>query len=180
MTVVTPSRRVEPARGRWRTNTRMRHASPVRIRRCVTSLTRERFIVRRIDVTITADGPVVRNPEICVIENCTKPCLGHPRRMAGNARRWIIRRHVIGHGGPVGLGVHIVRLVATIAIRRRIAGRVVAAEVTVGTGIDHRPDRAGNRRARRHHVRTLQGKARRAVIKLSIRPEHRVVAGRAE
>jgi hypothetical protein len=133
----------------------MRHARPVRGRRRVTSLTRERFIVRRIDVTITADGPVVRNPEIRVIENCTKPRLGDPRRMAGNARCRIIRRDVIRNCGAISLRVRVVGLMAAIAIRRRITRRVVAPQMAIRTSVDHRPDRSRNRRARREHVRTL-------------------------
>lgn len=69
---------------------------------------------------------------------------------------------------------------AAVAIRRRITRRVVAAQVAVRARIDHRPDGTGDGRARRQHVRTLQREACRAVVKLSIRPEQSVMAGRTE
>jgi len=152
----------------------------MRIRRRMTNLTRKRFIIRRIGVTVTANGPVVRNPEVGMVEYRPQPGGGHVGRVAAYACCRIIRRDVIGNGGAIILRVREVRLVAAVAIRGRVTGGVVAAQVAVGTRIDHRSNRARNRRARRYHVRTLQGKARRAVIKLSIRPEHRVMAGRAE
>jgi len=130
-------------------------------------------------MTITADRPLVRNPEIRVIENCAKPRGGHVSRVAAYARCRIIRRDVIGHRGPVGRCVRIVRLVATIAIRRRIARRVIPSYVAVRASIHHSADRARHRRARRQHVRSLQGEARRAVVKLPVGPQQRVVARRA-
>ena len=70
--------------------------------------------------------------------------------------------------GAIVLRVRVVGLVAAVAIRRRVAAGIVSAQVAVGTGIDHRPNRARNRRTRRYHVRTLQREARRAVVKLSV------------
>ena len=68
---------------------------------------------------------------------------------------------------------------AAVAVRGRIARSVVAADMAVRASIDHRPDRAGNRGARRQHVRTLQREPRRRVVKLPIGPKNRVVARRA-
>jgi hypothetical protein len=64
----------------------MRHAGPVRSRHRVTSLTRELFIVRRSDVTITADGPVVRNPEVGMVKYRPQPGRGYIGSAAGRAR----------------------------------------------------------------------------------------------
>ena len=50
--------------------------------------------------------------------------------------------------------------------------------MAIRTSIDHRPNRARNSRARWQHMWTLEWEPRRAVIKLSIRPKNRVVAGR--
>lgn len=100
--------------------------------------------------------------------------------MAAYARCRVRRGYVIRHGRAIGLRIGVVRLVAAVAIRCRITRRVVAAQVAVRTSVDHRADRACNRRPRRQHVRPLQRKARRAVIKLAVRPEQRVMAGRAE
>ena len=65
-----------------------------------------------------------------------------------------------------------------VAIRRWIARVVVAADVAVHAGVDHGTNRPGHRRAWRDHVRTLQREARGAVVKLTVGPEKRVVAGR--
>lgn len=136
----------------------------------------EHGVVRGINMAIRATGTIMRNPEIGVIEHRAKPCLGHPRGVAGRARRRIRSRHVIRNVTPVGLRICVIRLMAAVTIRCRIAGGVVAAEVAVGASIDHGPDCAGHSRARRQHVRPLQGKACGAVVKFSVRPKKRVVA----
>src|SRR5260370_24855837 len=87
---------------------------------------------------------------------------------------------MIRNGGAIILSVREVGLMAAVAIRGRVTGGVVAAQVAVGTSIDNRPDRAGYSRTRGCHMRTLQREAGRGVVKFSIRPEHRVMAGRAE
>jgi len=122
----------------------------------------------------------VRNPEISMAENCAQPGLRNPRRMAGGAGRGVGRSDVIWHVCAVRLSIREVRLMATVAISRRIAGRVVAADVAVGAGIDHRPDGAGDGGARREHMRALKREARSAVVKLSIGPQQSVVAARTE
>ena len=83
---------------------------------------------------------------------------------------------MIRHVTSIGLRIRVIRLMATVAIRGRIACAVIAAEMAVRAGIHHGPDGAGHGRARRQHMRPLQGKARSAVVKLSVRPEQGVVA----
>ena len=65
---------------------------------------------------------------------------------------------------------------AAVAIRGWIAGRIVAADMAVRAGINHRPNRARNGGAGRKHMGSLQRKPSRRVIKFSIRPENRVMA----
>lgn len=137
---------------------------------------REHRVVRRINVAIRAGGTIVRNPEIGVIEHRAEPRLSHPRRMARGASRRVGRRHVIRHSASIGLRIRVIRLMAAVTIRGRIACAVIASEMAVRAGIDHGPDGAGHGRARWQHMRPLQGKARSAVVKLSVRPEHGVVA----
>ena len=83
---------------------------------------------------------------------------------------------MIRHIASIGLRIRVVRLMATVAIRGRIACAVIAAQMAVRARIDHGPDGAGHRRARWQHVRPLQCKARGAVVKLSVGPQQRVVA----
>ena len=96
--------------------------------------------------------------------------------MAGSARRRIVRGNVIRHGRSVGLRIGEVALVTAVAVCGWESRRVVPADVAVRACVDHRPDCAGNRSARRQHVRTLQRESGCAVVELSIRPENRVVA----
>lgn len=121
----------------------------------------------------------MRNHEIGVIEDCAEPSCCHPRRMATHAGRRVVRRDVIRYRGPIILRIRVVRLVAAVAICRRIARRVIPADVAIGAGIYHRTNRACNRGPRRQHVRSLKREACCAVVKLSIRPGNRVMAGRA-
>jgi len=141
-------------------------------------LARELLIVARNGVAITAHGSVVRNPEGGVGENRAQPGRRHISGVTGNTGCRIIRRNVIRHARGVSLGIRIIRLMAAVAVRRRIARRVVPADVAVRASVDHRPNRTRDRRARRQHVRTLQREARCGVVKLSIRPENGVVARR--
>jgi len=115
-----------------------------------------------------------------MVEYRPQPGGGHISRVAAYASCRIGRRHMIRNRSAISLRVCEVGLMAAIAIRCRVTGSVVAAQVAVGTRIDHRPNRARNRCTRRQHMRTLQREPRRAVVELSIRPEHRVVTGRAE
>ena len=133
-------------------------------------------IIGRSNMAIGAARTVVRNPEIGMVEDRTQPGGGHPGRVAGDAGGWIIRRDVIRHVGAISLSVYEIRLVAAVAVRGWVPGRIVAADMAVRAGIDHRPNRARNRGAGRKHMGPLQGKPGRAVIKCSIRPENRVVA----
>ena len=139
-------------------------------------------VVRRINVAIGADRRCtqrwVRKPEEGMVENGARPSRGHVGRVAGNAGCRIQSSHMIGHARSIRLCIRIIALMAAVAVGGRIAGRVVAAAVAVRASIHHRPDRAGNRRARRQHVRALQREACRRVVKLSIRPKNRVVARR--
>ena len=133
-------------------------------------------IIRRINMAIRTARTVVRNPEVSMVEDRTQPGGGHPGRVAGEAGGRIIRRDVIRHAGAISLSVYEIRLMAAVAIRGWVAGRIVAADVAVLAGIDHRPNRARNGGAGRKHMGSLQRKPRRGVIKLSIRPENRVMA----
>ena len=134
-------------------------------------------IIGRINMAIGTARTVVRNPEVGMVENGTQPGGGHPGRMAGNTCRRIISRHVIGHGRSIRLCIRIIALMAAVAIRGRIARRIIAADMAVRASIDHRPNRARNGAARRKHMGSLQRKPSRAVIKCAIRPENRVMAG---
>jgi len=98
--------------------------------------------------------------------------------VAGSARRRIVRGNVIRHGRSVGLRIGVIVLVTAVAVCGWESRRVVPADVAVRACVDHRPDRAGNRRARRQHVRTLQRESGCAVVELSIGPKNRIVAGR--
>jgi len=109
-----------------------------------------------------------------------EPGGGHVSSVTAYASRRVSCDHVIRSRGAISLRVREVGLMAAIAIRCRVTGSVIAAQVAVGTRIDHRPNRTRNRRTRRQHMRTLQREARRAVVEPSIRPEHRVVTARAE
>ena len=131
-------------------------------------------------MAIRARRAIVRDPEVGMVEDRTQPGSGHISGVAAYARCRVRRRYVIRHSRAIGLRIGVVRLVAAVAIRRRITRRVVAAQVAVRTSVDHRADRTCNRRARRQHVRTLQREARRAVVKLAVRPKQRVMAGRAQ
>src|SRR5207245_8014258 len=53
---------------------------------------------------------------------------------------------------------------------------LVAPHVTIRAGVHHRPDRTGDRGARRQHMWTLERETRGTVVKLSIAPKDRVVA----
>jgi len=100
--------------------------------------------------------------------------------VAGYASGGIIRSHVIWCGRAIGLRVGIVSRVAAVAVRRRVASRVVPSDVAVRARINHWPNRARDSRAWRQHMRTLQGEARGAMVKLSVCPEKCVVARRAQ
>ena len=158
----------------------MLHSRLVRRRGRMTVLTGEHGVVRRIDMAIRADCRSalrrVRKPELRMVENRSQPRGGDPGRVAGDAGGRIIRRDVIRHVCAISLSLREIRLMAAVAIRGWVAGRIVAADMAVRAGIDHRPDRARYRGAGRQHMWTLQRKASRAVIKFSIRPQNRVMA----
>lgn len=139
----------------------------------------EHRVIRCVDVAIAAAGPLVRNLKIRMTEDRTQPRGGHPRRVAGGAGCRIRSGHVIRHVCSIGLRVRVVALVAAIAIRCRISRSVIAADMAVRAGVHHWPNRASYSRARGQHVWTLQRKSRCGVIKLSVRPQKRVVARRA-
>ena len=136
-------------------------------------------IIGRINMAIGTARTLVRNPEVRMVEDRAQPSGGHPGRVAGEAGGRIIRRDVIRHVCAISLSVREIRLMAAVAIRGWVAGRIVAADMAVRAGIDHRPDRAGNRGARRQHMWTLKRETCGTVVELSIAPQHRVVAARA-
>lgn len=140
---------------------------------------REDCVVRGVDVAVAATGTLVRNLECRMVKHSAQPGGRYPCRVARNASCRVRRGNVIWHVRPIILSRRVVRLVAAVAIRRRIARGVIAADVAVRTRIHHRPDRAGNRGAGRRHVRTLQRETCRSVIKLSVDPKDGVVARRA-
>ena len=139
-------------------------------------LTGELRVVGRNDVAITAHGSVVRNHKKSMVENRAQPSRSHIGRMAGNAGCRIQSSHVIGYGRSIRLCIREIALMTAVAVRRRIARGVVAADMAIRAGINHRSNRARNRGARRKHMRPLQRKPRRRVVKLSIGPKNRVVA----
>lgn len=112
-------------------------------------------IVCRINMTISAYRSVMWNHERRVIEHGSQPGCSYPRRVTRSASRRVGCRHVIGHVRPVILCGRVIRLVASVAIRGRIARGVIAADVAVRASIYHRPDRTGDCGAWRKHVRTL-------------------------
>src|SRR5207245_9446938 len=97
MTVVAPSRRSEPACGRWRANGRMRHSGSVRVWRGMAILTGERLIIRRDQVAVRTDRAIMRNAEIGVIKGRPQPARGDPRSVAGQASGWVQRGNVVWH-----------------------------------------------------------------------------------
>ena len=129
-----------------------------RIARMASADAGEQRIIGRINMAIGTARTVVRNPEVSMVEDRTQPGGGHPGRVAGYAGRRIIRRDVIRHGGAICLSVYEILLMAAVAIRGWVASRIVAADVAIRAGIDHRPNRARNRGARRKHMRPLQRK----------------------
>ena len=145
-------------------------------------LARELLVVVRINVAIAAHARYtlsrMRKPEEGVVEGRTQPCLGDPSGVAGDAARPIIRRDVIRHAGVVSLRVRVISLVAAVTIGSRIARSVVAADMAVRARIHHRPNCAGDGRAWRQHVRTLQREPSCGMVELSVRPKHRVVTCR--
>lgn len=114
-----------------------------------------------------------------MVEYRSQPGGGHPGRMARRASCRIRSGHMIRHVRAVVLRICKIGLVAAVAIRRRVACSVVAAQVAVGACIDHWPNRTRYSRTWWQHMRTLERETRRAVIKLSVRPKNRVVARRA-
>ena len=133
----------------------MRHARLVCRRFRMAVLTRHYLVIRRIDVAIGTYRAIVRNPEPRVVEDRAQPCRGYISGVAGDASRPVIRRDVVRRARAVSLRIRVVILMAAVAIRRWIPGGVVTADMTIGTRIHHGPNRAGNRRARRQHVRPL-------------------------
>ena len=123
---------------------------------------------------------MVRNLEIRVIKHCTQPGLSYPRRVATGASCRIAGCDMVGDVRAVCLRIGEIRLVAAVTIGRGISRGVIAADVAVRARVDHRANRTGDSRARRQHVRPLQRETRRAVVKLAVGPEQRVVAGRAK
>ena len=63
----------------------MLHAGLMRRRHCMAILTRKNLGVTRSDVAIAAHGPLVRKPELGVVEDGAQPCRGRVRRVAGVA-----------------------------------------------------------------------------------------------
>ena len=135
------------------------------VRACVANDAGEHCIVRGIDVAICTDRRVMWFLEPGMVESRAKPIRGDPSGVAGNAGGRVLRRNVIRHRATECLRAQPGCLMAPIAIGVRGRQRVVVVNVARG--------------ARRGYVRTLQRPARGGVIKFSIRPEQRVVAGRA-
>jgi hypothetical protein len=98
--------------------------------------------------------------------------------VAGEAGGRIVRRDVIRHVCAISLSVREILLMAAVAVGGWVAGRIVAADMAVRAGINHRSDGARNGGARRQHMWTLEREPRGAVVKLSVAPHDRVVAAR--
>jgi len=125
----------------------------------------EDCIVRRSNVAIGADGTMMRLLEPGVIKGRAKPIGGGPGGVAGYAGGRVHRGDVIGYAAAQGLGALPRGQMATIAIGVGGGQGVVIADVARGAG--------------RGDVGAGQSPARAGVIKLAIRPEQGVVAGRA-
>ena len=126
----------------------------------------ERRVVRRNQVAIRTDRAIMRYAEPGVIKGRAQPTRGDPRDVAGQASGRVQRGNVVRHGAAERHGALPSGLVAAVAIRvRRSKGECVGAQVARSAG--------------RGHVRSLQRPARGAVIEPAIRPQQRVVAGRA-
>jgi hypothetical protein len=166
MTVPAASRRSVPACRRWAANVRMRHSGPVSVWRRMAILTRERLIVRRNQVAVGAHRAMVGNTERAVSKSRPQPARGDPRSVAGQASGRVQRGNVVRYCAAERHGALPSDLVAAVAIRVRDC-----KTEWIGTHVA--------RSAGGGHVRTLQRPARRAVIELASRPEHRIVAGRA-
>lgn len=108
---------------------------------------------------------MMRFPEPGMVERRAEPIRGHPGGVASYAGGGVLRGNVIRYCAAERLSAQPGRLVASVAIGVRGRKRVVVVDVA--------------RRARRGHVCTLQRPPRRAVIKFAVRPQQRVVAGRA-
>jgi len=130
-------------------------------------------------VAVRAGRTLVGYPEVGMVKYRPQPSGGHPGGVARDASCRIRGGDVIRHVRAIRLRIRVVRLMAAVAIGGRIASRVVPSDVAVRACINHWADRARHRRARRQHMRTLQREARRAMVKFSIHPRHRVVAARA-
>ena len=61
----------------------MRHSGPVRGCLRMAILTRERLVVRRVQVAVRTDRAIMRNAEIGVIKGRPQPARSHPRSVAG-------------------------------------------------------------------------------------------------
>ena len=131
---------------------RIRLVGVWRISRVAGADTGENRVVGGVDMAIGARRTLVRNPEVRMVEYRTQPGCRHISRVAAYASCWVRGGYVIRHVRAISLRVGEISLVATVAIRRRIARRVVAAQMAIRTRVDHRADGARNRRTRWQHV----------------------------
>ena len=141
----------------------MRHARPVRVEAGVAIDAGKLRVVRRNLVAIIAHGTIVRNPEPGVVESRAQPAR---RCVAGIARRWVVRRKVVRDSATQGLGAIPIREVAAVASCVRRGKRVVVGDMAKGA-------------CRTRQVVAGQRPAGRGVIKRSVDPGGRVVAGGA-
>jgi hypothetical protein len=137
----------------------------VAVRARVADDAREHRIVRRGDVAIGANGPMVRHLKPRVVEGRAEPIGCGPGGVAGDAGSWVLRRDVVRHTAAQRLRALPRSEMATITIRVRRRQAVVAADVARSAG--------------RSHVGAGQRPTCGAVIKLAVGPVQSVVAGRA-
>src|SRR2546421_13088604 len=97
----------------------MRHSGPVRGCLRMAILTRERLVVRRVQVAVRTDRAIMRNAEIGVIKGRPQPARSHPGGVAGQAGGWIQRGYAVRHGPALGSRALPGRLLGTITIRVR-------------------------------------------------------------
>lgn len=78
---------------------------------------RKRRVVCGNEMAIIADGAMVRNREVRMVERRTKPIRRDPGRVAGDASGWVLRGNVIWHGAAQGLRALPSSRVAAVTIR---------------------------------------------------------------
>jgi hypothetical protein len=158
---VVAGRRLVPAGGGWRANSRMRHAGPVRGCARVAIDARKAGVVGGDLMAIVANGVVVRNLEIGVVESGPEPTGGGVASVAGGG---VTSCHVIRNGAAQSLSAVPGRKVTTVANRIGRRQRVVAIHMALRARRDEAPG-GGH-----HLVCSRESKTGGAVVELTVGP----------